>query len=508
MEPEMKHSRLVRAALAVVLACALACPATFAYAAASDAGAADTAAACESTAVIDKADYYEQADDGADGSADGALSTLATYSVTPKSLSDDMKYFAYYESGGDYDAGLSSGDGYHAVGFYQFDHRYTLYGFLIACYNYDSSTYSMFKQFKSVSESDFTASDAMRSNGSFTTLGTAVNKAWHAAYAADPDGFARLQDGWAYANYYEVAENYLEGRGISLSSRPDCIKGLCWGLCNLFGSGGWRRFVGGTLNGTTYAGCGLSDSMSDYEFANTLCTYVIDNVSTFYPNSSAYWKGWQNRYTNELNDVLEMLGPLSDVATGKWYTKGVNYVVNAGLMTGYSSFPYLFGVGNTLTRAELAMIMWRIAEPDEAAAYVAKGTKNTTGMTDVESGKWYTGAANWAVANGVINGYENADGTRTKFGPSNTATFEQFCQVLANYATGGDVTASVSSLASFTDVDDVSEWAELAMAWAVEAGIVSGYKNADGTRTLASGEYVARERAAVVFMNACKASVL
>ena len=57
-------------------------------------------------------------------------------SVYPVKISKDMLYFGAYE-GGTYDRTFSYGDGYHALGFYQFDHRYGLQNFLIACYNYD-----------------------------------------------------------------------------------------------------------------------------------------------------------------------------------------------------------------------------------------------------------------------------------------------------------------------------------------------------------------------------------
>ena len=43
------------------------------------------------------------------------------YRLSPVKLSDEMLYFAIYESGHNYDQGLSYGDGYNAMGYYQFD---------------------------------------------------------------------------------------------------------------------------------------------------------------------------------------------------------------------------------------------------------------------------------------------------------------------------------------------------------------------------------------------------
>ena len=175
----------------------------------------------------------------------------------------------------------------------------------------------MFAQFESVTQATFGASAAVYANGAFTALGSSLNDAWHAAYKADATEFSALQDAWAYSNYYKPAENYLLSRGIDISKRADCVKGLCWGLANLFGLGGWRKFVGGVADGYdwngvyqkgyNWPGCGLNNSMSDTQFVTTLCNYVVANVSIFYKAQPLYHKGWQTRYKNELSDCLRML---------------------------------------------------------------------------------------------------------------------------------------------------------------------------------------------------------
>ena len=57
-----------------------------------------------------------------DGEFDGdaGVSLLDAARYAPVYLSAEMKYFAKFESGGNYDQGLSYGDGYNAVGYYQF----------------------------------------------------------------------------------------------------------------------------------------------------------------------------------------------------------------------------------------------------------------------------------------------------------------------------------------------------------------------------------------------------
>ena len=121
----------------------------------------------------------------------------------------------------------------------------------------------------------------------------------------------------------------------------------------------------------------------------------------------------------------------------------------------------------------------------------------------IADGTWYTAAANWAVENGVINGFLNADGSRD-FAPEAAVSFEQLIAIIGN-ASGADVDgASASVLDAFSDSSSVSDWARQSMAWGVASELVHGYS--DGT--LAPGEDVKRERVAAVLMNAFEEGVL
>ena len=231
--------------------------------------------------------------------------------LQPMSFSSEMLYFCKYESSCNYDQGLSSGDGYHAMGYFQFDNRYGLGSFLKAAYNYNPSTYSALKVIGDRYGWDVTG--ATRSNGAFTQLGNDLNTAWHAAYKANPTEFSNLQNGWAYIDSYNGslgARGCLKAFGINLDNRPDCIKGLCWGMVNLFGAGGGASYIN---NGNYYGAnwffknSGINDSMSDEAFVTTLCDYVVNNVAKRYPKQSIYWTGWQNRYKSEKADCLKYL---------------------------------------------------------------------------------------------------------------------------------------------------------------------------------------------------------
>lgn len=197
-----------------------------------------------------------------------------------------------------------------------------------------------------------------------------------------------------------------------------------------------------------------------------------------------------------------------DVDYAEWYAEGVSFCSAKGLITGYAEGPDagLFGVGKSLTRAQFAMILWRAADPDAAAAYKPADTPNTTGMDDVGSFMWYTGAANWAVANQVINGFNNGDGTFS-FKPDDPVTAEQVAKIFCNYANGGQA-GDLSALGDLTDSDVISDWAVGSVAWAKESGLVSGYDNHDGTYTFAPSESTSRERAATLIMKAYRQGIL
>ena len=250
---------------------------------------------------------YDRADDYVeDPSAEGmptimtlSLNSLlsgrsARVSITPQSLSSEMRYFAENESGSNYDQGFSYGDGYNAMGFYQFDRRYSLLDFIEACYSYDPSKYSMFAAV--IERGDELQSGAIydSSTKQLTEIGQLAEDAWHAAYAADPAEFSALQDNFAYQEYYLTVERILRNNfGVDISGRADCVKGLAWGLCNLFGSGGCQRF---------FKLANLSDDMTDREFVNALCDAVVENVGGY-----TYGESYRARYERERATCLSYI---------------------------------------------------------------------------------------------------------------------------------------------------------------------------------------------------------
>jgi hypothetical protein len=160
----------------------------------------------------------------------------------------------------------------------------------------------------------------------------------------------------------------------------------------------------------------------------------------------------------------------TDVDTGKWYHNAVDYVLAKGIMEGNGNGT--FAPGGTLTRAQLAQILYNVAGRPE----VTVGSP----FTDVPSGKWYTNAITWASEAGIVEGY--GDGT---FGPMHSVSRQDLAVMLWRYA--GKPKATQTSL-NFTDADMVSDYAQAALLWANEVGIVqgsSGKLNPKGSATRA-----------------------
>ena len=199
----------------------------------------------------------------------------------------------------------------------------------------------------------------------------------------------------------------------------------------------------------------------------------------------------------------------TDVDYSSWYGDAVSYVAERGLITGYTDGVKAgqFGVGDVLTRAQLATILWRNACPDEYASYDPETAVDTTGIDGSADGMYYTAAANWAVKNGVITGFDREDGSKD-FAADDDVSFEQLVTILSRLrATSEELDAAGGDLSAFADGDLASSWSRGAFAWAAAKGLVQGYDEPTG-KYLRPGDPVARERVAVVLMRAFEMGIM
>ena len=202
------------------------------------------------------------------------------------------------------------------------------------------------------------------------------------------------------------------------------------------------------------------------EFVELLAFDSCDNV-TLYGVEGSYGQQYANNNGIPFTAIAPGL-PFIDIApSGVYYTDAVQYVYENGLMTGMNATT--FGPSQTLSRAQFAVILYRMA-----------GSPSVAGMdnpfADNQQGMFYHDAVIWCNNVGIITGYYNADGSFTgRFGPSDRITREQLATMLYRYANYAEMDTSASiSLDDFGDGSRVSAFAAQALQWAAAEGIVSG----------------------------------
>lgn len=150
----------------------------------------------------------------------------------------------------------------------------------------------------------------------------------------------------------------------------------------------------------------------------------------------------------------------SDV-TSHWASAYIKEAVTLGIVNGMPDGT--FAPDKEMTRAEFATILWNMAEKPE--------TESTSAFVDVKSEDWYYKQIAWAFDKGYINGI-----SATEFNPNGTITREQAMTILYRYAGSLE---STEKLDTFTDKDNISDFAYPAMCWAVENKIISGVSDTE-----------------------------
>lgn len=172
---------------------------------------------------------------------------------------------------------------------------------------------------------------------------------------------------------------------------------------------------------------------------------------------------WLFEQTKAEDILIEL--PFTDVAEDDWFYIYVAAAYESGLMIGIDDTT--FAPDMTMTRAQFAMILYRLADEPEVEYNAV--------FSDVAAGKWYTNAAIWANEAGVIAGYGNG-----KFGPDDIITREQMALILYRFAELIEYDMSITAeLDDYADSADISDWAKTAVEWAVGNGIILGTEDGE-----------------------------
>lgn len=154
-----------------------------------------------------------------------------------------------------------------------------------------------------------------------------------------------------------------------------------------------------------------------------------------------------------------------DVVGSEWYaSEVVPFISSRGIITGaYREGVAYFDAGEPTTRGMFATMIHRLELQPEPGAQ--SGT-----FIDVAPGAWYEKAVSWGQERGIIKGYDSEH-----FGPEDDVSREQLAVLLMRYADWlGMDTSARADLSAYPDADEVSDFADEAMSWAVAEGLFRG----------------------------------
>ncbi len=174
--------------------------------------------------------------------------------------------------------------------------------------------------------------------------------------------------------------------------------------------------------------------------------------------------------------------------SGHWGEDAISFMVEQGLMNGISEDE--FAPDGTLTRAMLVTILYRAA----GQPAVNKGIP----FGDVTADSYYADAVNWAQQNGIVNGM-----TENEFAPDENITREQIATIIYRFAKAMGYDVSVgedTNILSYTDAEEISEYAVEAMCYAVGSGLLKGKTES----TLNPGDNATRAELATIIQRFLK----
>ncbi|WP_027086874.1 S-layer homology domain-containing protein [Cohnella panacarvi] len=171
---------------------------------------------------------------------------------------------------------------------------------------------------------------------------------------------------------------------------------------------------------------------------------------------------------------------------GHWAQRDVEQLASKLIVQGVSDS--LFAPDARIIRAEFTALLVRAL-----GIGVEDGARKLT-FQDVDQDDWYASAIEAGVSAGVVNGVSDS-----RFAPNTPITREQMAVMVAGSLSiagrsGADASRVDSLLSKFSDRSDISSWATMAVAQAVEAGIIDGLTS----HTMAPSEYATRAQAAVM----------
>ena len=159
-----------------------------------------------------------------------------------------------------------------------------------------------------------------------------------------------------------------------------------------------------------------------YVYENGMMTGTNDGT-TFSPAMSLTRGMMAQVMFNLEKGTAPATGSFTDVAADAWYADAVNWAAANGIVGGYGNGK--FGPEDSITREQMAVLLYNYAK---FKGYDMTATTDLTAFSDDEKvSDWAEYAMKWAVAEGLINGSNNA------LNPLGTASRAEVAQILMNF---------------------------------------------------------------------------
>lgn len=155
----------------------------------------------------------------------------------------------------------------------------------------------------------------------------------------------------------------------------------------------------------------------------------------------------------------ERTATFQDVAEGDWFAPYAQFTGARQLFSG--TMENTFAPSDAMTRAMVVTVLHRLESQPASSAGLP--------FEDVPQGAWYEQAAQWAAEKGIIQGVGG-----NRLAPQDTVTRQQLAVMLYRAAGSPEVTGSTQALDQFSDGRKVASWAQDAMIWCAEQGILQG----------------------------------
>jgi hypothetical protein len=150
-----------------------------------------------------------------------------------------------------------------------------------------------------------------------------------------------------------------------------------------------------------------------------------------------------------------------DIKTTDWFCEDVEYAIKNGLFNGLSADT--FGPSAPMTRGMIVTVLGRLGG-------VSEGSYKDSGFSDVTQGQYYTAYAEWAKANGIVNGVGD-----NMFAPNGNVSRQDFAVILSRYAKLSklNIKATRQSIVFF-DGEDIADYAKQAVQELYRGEIING----------------------------------